>query len=61
MRLHFAGADPKGYQPANITFDLLPKLDDAALAKLRHDKRARHAEVCRRALAALEDFQAVPA
>jgi methylenetetrahydrofolate--tRNA-(uracil-5-)-methyltransferase len=46
-------ADPKHYQPANITFDLLPTLDEVTRKKLRHDKKARHAEVCRRASEAL--------
>jgi len=53
---YIAGADPKNYQPANITFDLLPKLDEAALQVFRKDKKARHAEVCRRALAALDEY-----
>jgi methylenetetrahydrofolate--tRNA-(uracil-5-)-methyltransferase len=52
---HAGAAD---YQPANITFDLLPPLDDAAHRKLRHDKKARHAEICRRALEALEEYRA---
>ena len=47
---YISGADPKHYQPANITFDLLPQLDEATRQALRHDKKARHAEVCRRAL-----------
>lgn len=50
---YVSGADPANYQPANITFDLLPALDEAARRRLRHDKVARHAEVCRRALDAL--------
>jgi methylenetetrahydrofolate--tRNA-(uracil-5-)-methyltransferase len=54
---HFvSGADPANYQPANITFDLLPQLDEASRQRLRHDKAARHAEVCKRALAALETY-----
>ena len=53
---YVSGADPKGFQPANITFDLLPSLDDARRVALRHDKRARHAEVCRLALEKLEDY-----
>jgi methylenetetrahydrofolate--tRNA-(uracil-5-)-methyltransferase len=53
---YISGADPTRYQPANITFDLLPQLDDAARNRLRHDKKARHAEVCRRALAALDEY-----
>lgn len=42
-------ADPARYQPANITFDLLPPLDEETRQRLRRDKKARHAEVCRRA------------
>ncbi len=49
-------ADPKHFQPANITFDLLPALDEATKHKLRHDKKARHAEVCRRASEAFDEF-----
>jgi len=49
-------ADPRRFQPANITFDLLPSLDDAAKRRLRHDKKARHAEICRRAEEAFESF-----
>jgi len=51
---YVSGADPSDYQPANITFDLLPPLDEETRHRLRRDKRARHDEVCRRALAALE-------
>lgn len=54
---YISGADPADYQPANITFDLLPPLDEATHHLLRRDKKARHAEVCRRALAALEEFR----
>ena len=54
---YVSGADAGHYQPANITFDLLPPLDEATHHKLRHDKQARHAEVCRRALAALEGYR----
>jgi methylenetetrahydrofolate--tRNA-(uracil-5-)-methyltransferase len=50
---YICGADPRHYQPANITFDLLPALDEDTRRRLRHDKRARHAEVCRRALAGM--------
>ena len=53
---YISGADPAHYQPANITFDLLPQLDEATRDRLRHDKKARHAEVCRRALAALDEY-----
>ncbi len=56
---YISSADPADYQPANITFDLLPQLDEATRQKLRRDKQARHAEVCRRALSALEEYLAV--
>jgi len=54
---YISGADPAHYQPANITFDLLPPLDEATRQRLRHDKQARHAEVCRRALEELEHYR----
>jgi len=56
---YVSGADPRHYQPANITFDLLPALDEATRARLGHDKRARHAEVCRRALEKLDEYRSV--
>ncbi len=49
-------AEAKTFQPANITFDLLPALDEATKQKFKHDKKARHAEVCRRAQKAFEEF-----
>jgi len=49
--VYVSGADPANYQPANITFDLLPKLEDPP-----RDKKHRHTEVCRRALAALDRY-----
>jgi methylenetetrahydrofolate--tRNA-(uracil-5-)-methyltransferase len=58
--LHYiSGADARDYQPANITFDLLPSLDEATRKRLKHDKKARHAEVCRRAEEAMDEFLAV--
>jgi methylenetetrahydrofolate--tRNA-(uracil-5-)-methyltransferase len=48
--------DPKRFQPANITFDLLPALDDETKRRFRHDKKARHAEVCVRAESAMSEF-----
>jgi methylenetetrahydrofolate--tRNA-(uracil-5-)-methyltransferase len=54
---YVSGADPKHYQPANITFDLLPQLEDADRQRLRKDKKARHALVCQRALEALEEYR----
>lgn len=56
---YISGADPAHYQPANITFDLLPPLDEATHHRLRRDKKARHGEVCRRGLAALEEYRQV--
>jgi methylenetetrahydrofolate--tRNA-(uracil-5-)-methyltransferase len=53
---YITNADPQHFQPANITFDLLPTLDEASRHKLRHDKKARHAEVCRRATLAMDSF-----
>jgi methylenetetrahydrofolate--tRNA-(uracil-5-)-methyltransferase len=52
-------ADPSNFQPANITFDLLPALDEAVKKRFRHDKKARHAEVCRRAVAAMDEFAGI--
>jgi methylenetetrahydrofolate--tRNA-(uracil-5-)-methyltransferase len=51
---YISGADPRNYQPANITFDLLPSLDEPTRQRLRRDKPARHAEVCRRAVEAMD-------
>jgi methylenetetrahydrofolate--tRNA-(uracil-5-)-methyltransferase len=56
---YVSGADATNYQPANITFDLLPQLDEPTRQRLRHDKKARHAEVCRRALQKLDEYKAV--
>jgi methylenetetrahydrofolate--tRNA-(uracil-5-)-methyltransferase len=49
-------ADARHFQPANITFDLLPTLDEDTKRKMKHDKKARHTEVCRRAEAAFQEF-----
>ena len=48
-------ADAKNFQPANITFDLLLPLDEATRRRVR-DKKQRHAMVCERALAELQDW-----
>ncbi|MBL8212964.1 MAG: methylenetetrahydrofolate--tRNA-(uracil(54)-C(5))-methyltransferase (FADH(2)-oxidizing) TrmFO [Bryobacterales bacterium] len=53
---YIAGADPNDYQPANITFDLLPKLPETELRRYKHDKKARHAAVCRLALTKLDEY-----
>jgi methylenetetrahydrofolate--tRNA-(uracil-5-)-methyltransferase len=49
-------ADAKRFQPANITFDLLPALDEDSKKRFGRDKKARHAEVCRRAMEAMNQF-----
>ena len=49
---YVSGADEKNYQPANITFDLLPRLENPP-----RDRKLRHAEICRRALEALEEYR----
>jgi methylenetetrahydrofolate--tRNA-(uracil-5-)-methyltransferase len=51
-------ADPKNFQPANITFDLLEPLEEEVRKKIR-DKKERHRIVCERALAAFDAWQAV--
>jgi len=56
---YVSGADARNYQPANITFDLLPSLDEPTRLRFRHDKKARHAEVCRRALEKLDEYRSV--
>ncbi len=56
---YVSGADALNYQPANITFDLLPSLEEATRVRFRHDKKARHAEVCRRALEKLDEYRSV--
>ena len=56
---YVSGADPRHYQPANITFDLLPPLDEATQRQFRSDKKARHAEICRRALVRLTEYQSI--
>src|SRR5947199_2527103 len=45
-------AEAKNFQPANITFDLLPQLDDQTRRRVR-DKKQRHKMVCDNALAAV--------
>lgn len=50
---YICNADAKRFQPANITFDLLPALDEDIRRRVR-DKRERHRLQCARAL---EDFR----
>jgi len=48
-------ADVKSFQPANITFDLLPQLDEATRKRVR-DKKVRHKMVCDQALEAAQGW-----
>ncbi|HWX53134.1 MAG TPA: methylenetetrahydrofolate--tRNA-(uracil(54)-C(5))-methyltransferase (FADH(2)-oxidizing) TrmFO [Verrucomicrobiae bacterium] len=48
-------AEAKSFQPANITFDLLPQLDEATRRQTR-DKKLRHKIVCEKALDALASW-----
>ena len=50
-------ADPKNFQPANITFDLLVPLEEELRKKVR-DKKERHRLVCERALTAFDAWWA---
>jgi methylenetetrahydrofolate--tRNA-(uracil-5-)-methyltransferase len=46
-------ADPRHFQPANITFDLLEPLEEEVRRKVR-DKKERHRLQCERSLAAFD-------
>src|SRR6266700_270368 len=48
-------AEAKSFQPANITFDLLPQLDEATRRRIR-DKKQRHKIVCEKALESLASW-----
>lgn len=50
-------ADPDHFQPTNITFDLLPSLDEETRRRVR-DKRLRHKMVCDQALTAFDEWWA---
>jgi methylenetetrahydrofolate--tRNA-(uracil-5-)-methyltransferase len=50
-------ADPKHFQPANVTFDLLEPLEEELRKKIR-DKKERHRLVCERALTAFDAWWA---
>jgi methylenetetrahydrofolate--tRNA-(uracil-5-)-methyltransferase len=51
-------ADAKKFQPANITFDLLPPLEDELRKKIR-DKKERHRIQCERGLEAFDAWLAL--
>ncbi len=48
--------ETKNFQPANITFDLLPQLDESTRRKIR-DKKQRHKIVCEKALEAVSSWR----
>ncbi len=48
-------AEAKNFQPANITFDLLPQLDEATRRRVR-DKKQRHRMVCEMALRGITEW-----
>jgi methylenetetrahydrofolate--tRNA-(uracil-5-)-methyltransferase len=50
-------ADPKNFQPANMTFDLLEPLEEELRKKVR-DKKERHRLQCERSLAAFDAWWA---
>jgi methylenetetrahydrofolate--tRNA-(uracil-5-)-methyltransferase len=50
-------ADPKNFQPANMTFDLLEPLEEELRKKIR-DKKERHRLQCERSLAAFDAWWA---
>ena len=55
--LHYiSGANPDNYQPANITFDLLPSLDPEEARQYKRDRKGRRARQCAIALEALDRF-----
>ncbi len=60
LTLYITNTEAKSFQPANMTFDLLPPLDkdamDAAMRKQMRDKKERHRIQCERALAAFDGW-----
>jgi methylenetetrahydrofolate--tRNA-(uracil-5-)-methyltransferase len=56
LAAYIAGADPRNYQPANITFDLLPVLPPDEYPRFRRDRQGRRKRQCEIALAQLERF-----
>ena len=52
---YICNAEAKNFQPANITFDLLPLLDDETRRRVR-DKRERHRIQCEHALDAFQSW-----
>ncbi len=53
---YISGANPDNYQPANITFDLLPPLALEDRRRIGRDRKARRRRQCDLGLEALHDF-----
>ncbi len=53
---YISGASPDNYQPANITFDLLPMLPPEQHQRLRRDRKERRRRQCELGLEKLDDF-----
>ncbi len=53
---YIAGASPENYQPANITFDLLPPASAELRRQFRRRKKERRTKQCELGLAALKGF-----
>ena len=53
---YISGANPDNYQPANITFDLLPPLSLEERRRFGRDRKARRRRQCDLGLEALHDF-----
>ena len=53
---YISGASPDNYQPANITFDLLPPPSAELKRQYRRQKRERRMRQCELGLAALDEF-----
>ena len=53
---YIANASPKNYQPANITFDLLPEASPELRKRYGRRKRERRAKQCEIGISALEEF-----
>jgi methylenetetrahydrofolate--tRNA-(uracil-5-)-methyltransferase len=56
LAAYISGADARNYQPANITFDLLPVLPPDEQRQFGRDRKARRQRQCERATEALEQF-----
>ncbi len=56
LAAYISGANPDHYQPANITFDLLPSLAAEEQERFRRDRKARRRRQCEVGLEQLENF-----